>query len=57
MTWREFADAAGAKVIGRGIARGSFKKIQPKIMKKLQLRIVLAVARPNRRRWFRTHSK
>jgi hypothetical protein len=44
MTWREFADDAGAKVLVRGIARGSSKKIQPKTLKKLQLRIVLAIA-------------
>jgi hypothetical protein len=39
MTWREFADAAGAKVLVRGLARGSNKKIPTKIMKKVQLRI------------------
>jgi hypothetical protein len=44
MTWREFADDAGAKVLVRGIAKGSKKKLQPKTMKKLQLRIVLAMA-------------
>jgi hypothetical protein len=44
MTWREFADVAGAKVLVRGIAKGSSKRIQPKTMKELQLRIVLAMA-------------
>jgi hypothetical protein len=44
MTWREFADDAGAKVLVRGIARGSKKKFQSKTMKKLQLRIVLTMA-------------
>jgi hypothetical protein len=43
MTWREFADNAGAKVLVRGITKGS-KKIPLKTMTKLQLRIVLAMA-------------
>jgi hypothetical protein len=49
MTWREFADDAGAKVLVSGIARGSKKKFQPKTMKKLQLRIVLAMAETGRK--------
>jgi hypothetical protein len=44
MMWREFADVAGAKVLVRGIAKGSSKRIRPKTMKELQLRIVLAMA-------------
>jgi hypothetical protein len=39
MTWREFADAAGATVLLRGLARGSSEKIPTKTMKKLQMRI------------------
>jgi hypothetical protein len=39
LTWREFADAAGAKVLVRGLARGSSRKIPTKTMKQLQLRI------------------
>jgi hypothetical protein len=44
MTWREFADAAGATVLVRGLARGSSKKIPTKMMKKLQRNIALAMA-------------
>jgi hypothetical protein len=44
MTWREFADGAGATVLLRGLARGSSKKISTKTMKKLQRSIALAMA-------------
>jgi hypothetical protein len=44
MKWREFADAAGAKVLVRGLGRGSSKKIPTKTMKKLQQSIALTMA-------------
>jgi hypothetical protein len=44
MTWREFADAAGATVLLRGLARGSSKKIPTKKMRKLQGEVVLTMA-------------
>ena len=44
MTWREFADGAGATVLIRGLARGSSKKIPTKTMKKLQRSIALTMA-------------
>jgi hypothetical protein len=44
MTWREFADAAGATVLLRGLARGSSKKIPTKTMRKLQGKVVLTMA-------------
>jgi predicted hydrocarbon binding protein len=49
MTWREFADAAGAKVLVRGLARGSSKKIPTKIMNALQFRIVRSMAGAGRK--------
>jgi hypothetical protein len=44
MTWREFADAAGATVLLRGLARGSSKKIPTKTMRKLQGKVMLTMA-------------
>ena len=44
MTWREFADAAGATVLLRGLARGSSKKVPTKTMSKLQAKVVLTMA-------------
>jgi hypothetical protein len=44
MTWREFADAAGATVLHRGLARGSSKRIPTKTMRKLQCQVVLTMA-------------
>jgi hypothetical protein len=44
MTWREFADAAGATVLLRGLARGSSKKIPTKTMRKLQCKVGLGMA-------------
>jgi uncharacterized protein YaaW (UPF0174 family) len=44
LSWREFADAAGAKVLVRGLARGSSKKIPTKTIKKLQRRIAGTMA-------------
>jgi hypothetical protein len=43
MTWREFADGAGATVLLRGLARGSSKKIPTKTMKKLARSIALTM--------------
>ena len=44
MTWREFADAAGATVLLRGLARGLSKKVPTKTMSKLQAKVVLTMA-------------
>jgi hypothetical protein len=44
MTWREFADGAGATVLMRGLARKSSKKIPTKAMKNLQRSIALTMA-------------
>jgi hypothetical protein len=44
MTWREFADAAGATVLIRGLTRGSSKKISTATKKKVQQSIALTMA-------------
>jgi hypothetical protein len=44
MTWREFADAAGATVLIRGLIRGSSKKISTTTKKKVQQSIALTMA-------------
>jgi hypothetical protein len=44
MTWRDFADAAGATVLIRGLIRGSSKKISTTTKKKVQQSIALTMA-------------